>query len=135
MAVLLDTSVLFALLDKDDGRHRQAVKLVESGREPLIVPAVVLPEVCYLAHKYLGASVESRFLSGLLDGEMLLERGEAVDLRRAVAILRLRPEFGMVDATVMATAERLNIRRIATCDRRHFGSFQPAHCEAFELYP
>lgn len=135
MAILADTGFLFALLDRDDIHHQEAAGLLKRDREAVVVPAVVLPEVCYLAQKYLGADVEVSFLKGLLQGDFALEWGEAADLKRAVEILSVRPEFGMVDAAVMAAAERLRIRRIATFDRRHFGSFQPAHGGPFELLP
>jgi hypothetical protein len=135
MAILADTGFLIALLDADDSHHRQAADLLKRGREAVVVPAVVLPEVCYLAQKYLGAQAEVAFLKGLLQGDFALEWGEPADLKRAVEILGARPEFGMVDATVMAVAERLHIRRVATFDRRHFGSFQPAHSGPFELRP
>ena len=35
----------------------------------------------------------------------------------------------------MAIAERLNITRIATFDRRDFSIFQPSHCDYLELLP
>jgi hypothetical protein len=35
----------------------------------------------------------------------------------------------------MAQAERLNIARIATFDRRDFSVFRPKHCEYLELLP
>lgn len=135
MAVLVDTGVLFALLDKDDIHHAAAKKLFEEGAGPFLIPTVILPEVCYLTHKYLGPKVELAFLEGLLQGELPLEWGKPEDLSRSVEILRARPEFGMVDAMVMAVAERLKIVRIATIDHRHFGHFKPRHCQAFELLP
>lgn len=135
MAVLVDTGTLYALLDRDDPHHAAARRLFEHEQGPFLVPAVILPEVCYLAHKYLGPAVEIGFLDGLLKGEFPLEWGGPEDLRRGVEILRARPEFGMVDAVVMAVAERLRIRQIATLDHRHFGHFKPKHCAAFELLP
>lgn len=135
MAILADTGFLFALLDADDVHHREAAGLIKGGHEAVVVPAVVLPEVCHLARKFLGARAEVAFLRGLLQGEFALEWGEPSDLKRAVDILGARPEFGMVDAAVMAVAERLKIRRVATFDRRHFGTFQPSHGGPFELLP
>ncbi len=35
----------------------------------------------------------------------------------------------------MVIAERLNITRIVTFDRRDFSVFRPSHCEYFELLP
>jgi predicted nucleic acid-binding protein len=40
-----------------------------------------------------------------------------------------------VDATVVAVAERLRVRVLATTDRRHFGAVRPAHADAFTLVP
>jgi predicted nucleic acid-binding protein len=45
------------------------------------------------------------------------------------------PDIGFVDASVVAIAERLRLRTIATTDRRHFGKIQPSHVKAFELVP
>ncbi|MFA5140441.1 MAG: PIN domain-containing protein [Elusimicrobiota bacterium] len=135
MAVLSDTGFLFALLDKDDPHHKDSVDLLKRRSEVFLVPFAVLPEVCYLAQKYLGPQAELSFLEGLLKGEMAVEWSAPSDLRRAAEILRARPEFGMVDAAVMALAERLKVVRIATFDRRHFGTFTPLHGRPFELLP
>jgi hypothetical protein len=40
-----------------------------------------------------------------------------------------------VNAAVIAIAERLEISRIATVDRRHFAVVRPRHVEAFTLLP
>ena len=135
MAILADTGVLFAFLDKSDSNHPSARKLFENAREAFLVPLVVLPEVCYLTQKYLGPQTEKLFLEGVLRGELTLDWGQPADLSRAVEILRSRPDFGMVDAMVMAMAERLNIRKIATFDRRHFSAFKTARGDNFELLP
>jgi predicted nucleic acid-binding protein len=42
---------------------------------------------------------------------------------------------GTVDASVVATAERLGIVEVATLDRRHFSVVRPRHTEAFRLLP
>ena len=43
--------------------------------------------------------------------------------------------LGSVDASVVAAAERLDITKIATLDRRHFSIMRPAHTHSFELLP
>ena len=59
------------------------------------------------------------------------------DLGRArdILIAYNEAEFDIVDCCVMAIAERLNITRIATFDRRDFSIFQPRHCDYLELLP
>jgi len=43
--------------------------------------------------------------------------------------------LGAVDASVVAIAERLGVKEIATLDRRHFSVVRPRHAEAFSIVP
>jgi hypothetical protein len=42
---------------------------------------------------------------------------------------------GIVDAAVIAIAERLNLAEVATVDRKHFSIVRPRHISAFRLLP
>lgn len=137
MAIIVDTGPLYALADADDQYHRAVAKFVAATRETLIVPSPVVPEVCYLLGEYLGADAETQFLRSLLGQELLLEHFNAKDLARAIEILEQYhdAEFGMVDATVMAMAERMRIQTVLTLDHRDFSIFRPKHCRSFQLVP
>lgn len=43
--------------------------------------------------------------------------------------------LGIVDAAVVAIAERLKLTEIATIDHRHFNVVRPRHVPAFALLP
>ena len=43
--------------------------------------------------------------------------------------------IGIVDATVIALAERLGEDKVATLDRRHFATVRPAHVTALRSLP
>jgi uncharacterized protein len=43
--------------------------------------------------------------------------------------------LGIVDAAVVAIAERLALTEIATLDHRHFSVVRPRHVPAFSLLP
>lgn len=45
------------------------------------------------------------------------------------------PAMGFIDASVVATAERLMIETLATTDRRHFSQVHPSHTGRFTLVP
>ena len=66
---------------------------------------------------------------------MKVENLTTDDLRRTSNLLEQNSgaNIGLVDATVVAVAERLKIRRILTTDRRHFSLIHPRHCSHFEL--
>jgi hypothetical protein len=43
--------------------------------------------------------------------------------------------LGFVDAFVIALAERLDVKQIATVDRRHFAAVRPRHTNVLTLLP
>ena len=78
------------------------------------------------------------FLSDLSEAEdFILEAPAAQDYSRSSEILLKYNDANIdfVDACIFAMAERLNITKILTVDRRHFQLFRPSHCEAFEILP
>ena len=100
-----------------------------------MAPITVLPEVAYLIQTRLGSRAEQAFAQSLLGDEIFVEAVSQADLRRAAAVLAQHPEIGLVDASVVAVAERLGAKAIATTDRRHFSRVRPRHRPAFELLP
>jgi predicted nucleic acid-binding protein len=80
--------------------------------------------VDYLIGSELGPRAREAFLADLADAAFNVEYGTERDLIRANQIDRkyraLR--LGLVDGVVMAIAERLGARAIATLDLRHFGA-------------
>lgn len=68
---------------------------------------------------------------------MHVEQLTAEDYPRIVDLMRQYADasIGFVDASVVAVAERLDIRSILTLDRRHFGPIRPNHCPALDLLP
>lgn len=68
---------------------------------------------------------------------MVVEDLTIQDLRRTLELLQRYAEarIGFVDASIVATAERLRISRILTIDRRDFALVRLRHCKAFELLP
>lgn len=91
----------------------------------------------YLLATRLGTASEVRFLGDLAGGALVVEPVAVPDwLRIAELVARYRDmPLGTVDASVVAAAERLNLREIATVDRRHFGVVRPTHVRAFSLLP
>jgi predicted nucleic acid-binding protein len=121
----------------EDGDHRASLALLESHPGPLVVPTPVITEVAYLIAARLGTNAEVRFLGDLAAGAFAVEPvGPSDWLRIAELVSRYRDlSLGTVDASVIATAERLGIQEVATVDRRHFSVVHPRHAAAFVLLP
>ena len=108
---------------------------MESAPFHLVVPALVVAEVCYLAARHLGPLAEASFLRGLELWD--IEAPSVHDWPRIADLVEQYADFplGGTDASVVALAERLDAQTVITLDRRHFGAVRPRHCAAFQLLP
>jgi uncharacterized protein len=133
--LLADTSGIIALLDRDDQFHAAAVAAIR-GRN-ILIPSTILPEVDYLISKYLGEPVARAFLNDLTAGHYLYLQVELQDIEQALQIMAHYQgvPLGLVDSSIIALAERHQIRRILTLDRRHFSLIKPQRLEYLELFP
>jgi uncharacterized protein len=103
----------------------------------LIVPQLVIAEVAYLLETRLGSEAEVRFVGDLAVGNLISEPVQAGDWIRIAELVAAYSDLrlGTVDASVVATAERLRVVQIGTLDHRDFSVVRPAHTQAFELLP
>lgn len=136
MTALLDTGFLLAVIDRRDDLHTACAASLEAENNSWL-PDVVLPELAYLLLRELGYSALTRFLRSVAAGELTLIQTTSADLERAAEVLEKYADsrVDFVDCVLVAMAERLNIRRIMTVDRRHFTLFRPQHCAYFEVVP
>ncbi|CAN5527281.1 PIN domain-containing protein [soil metagenome] len=137
MPVVIDTSALYALVDRGERQHASVAAALSSEREAVVLPQTVLTESCYLIWSRLGPVVEQEFLRGLLDSDWRAEAMTAADLERTVELLATYADadLGFVDASLVAIAERLGARRLYTLDRRDFRLVRPRHTQAFDIRP
>ena len=111
--------------------------LARNLQERLIVPYVVLPEATYLIYKYQGHHVMRRFMRQMMHPAWNFEPLQNSDLVHISATLAKYDDLNLdfVDAAIVAIAERLNVSRLLTLDRRDFLVIRPSHCTAFTLLP
>lgn len=120
--IVADTGAVIALVDAHDRNHETLVSLFEENPADWILPWAILPEVDYLLGRHVSAKAQQTFLADLAARAFTVEWGQDADLQRAAELCdRYRNlDLGLVDGVVMATAERLRARAIATLDIRDF---------------
>ncbi len=136
MHFIADTSFVVALINADDQYHQQA-KTLYRAINSVILPYITLAEIAYFVQHKKGVMAWSLFLKKLPDSKFQLECPTTDDLVRSAQILDIYADtrIDFVDATVIAIAERFNITKILTLDRRDFSIVRPTHCIAFSLLP
>jgi uncharacterized protein len=137
MAVVCDTGAVYALYDADDVHHAACKSFVESERGPLFLPVVLLAEIDYLLTSRLGIDASVEFLESIESGAFTLVAPLAEDMVRCLELIVQYRDLplGLADATVVATAERLQIQRLFTVDQRHFRAIQPRGLGHFIILP
>ncbi|MBX3031555.1 MAG: PIN domain-containing protein [Chloroflexi bacterium] len=137
MALILDTGPLLAALDAADPDHGQCADLITTANEDLVVPALVLAELDYWCGERLPAHAWLDFLDDILAGVYRVESPTHGDLGRAHVLQdRYRDlRLGIVDASVIALAERLDEPKVVTLDHRHFATVRPTHVPSLVLLP
>lgn len=134
--LLVDTNILVAAADTSTPEHAACAGVLD-GHAELLVPTPVAVETAWMIESRLGAEAEASFVAAVAASEI-----EVVDLT-AADWLRCRDlivqyadlRLGLVDASVVAVAERLKITTIATLNRRDFAVVRPAHCDVLTLIP
>lgn len=85
----------------------------------------------------MGPQAEATFLNSFGGDGFHIAELEDQDIRRMAELVEayLDLPLGIVDAAVIALAERLQLTEIATLDHRHFAVVRPSHTRAFALLP
>ncbi|MGI8670833.1 MAG: type II toxin-antitoxin system VapC family toxin [Aridibacter sp.] len=134
---IFDTGFLYAYFDEADEFHKACDEIFLHESLNALLPDLVLPELAHLILRRMEVEKLTNFLRSIVAGDFELVRTTESDLERAAEILEKYNDnnIDLVDAVIVAMAERLEIEKILTVDRRHFGVFRPKHCETFELLP
>jgi predicted nucleic acid-binding protein len=95
------------------------------------------PKLHIFLARDIGNEAAAHFVANLATTELTLEAPLQEDYLRSAEILRQYADANLdfVDALIAAIAERLNIARLLTLDRRDFQLIPPKHCRSFELLP
>ena len=122
--ILVDTAAVYALLDRSDKHHTQAVQVLQhlaQKRSDLIMTNFIVGECFTLLQAKLGVGVARTWL---FNNRWRVERVSLEDEIQTHAILRQFQDknFSYTDASSFAVMERLGIRSAFTYDH-HFAQY------------
>ena len=131
-ALICDTGALIDYLVESAPDHRLFRTAIDQARTRYI-PALVLAEVDYFLRDEREAM--RVFMQDLARGAFTYAPPTVGQLSRAMEVDRRFADLGLglVDGSVVALAESLSIRRLATRDVRHFAAVRLRDGSAFDL--
>jgi predicted nucleic acid-binding protein len=131
-ALICDTGALLDYLVESAPDHGLFRRAIERARTRY-VPGLVLAEVDYFLRDERPAM--ELFMQDLARGAFTYAPPTIDQLSRAMEIDRRYADLGLglVDGSVVALAEGLGIRRLATRDVRHFAAVRLRDAKSFEL--
>ena len=126
---------MVALLDQGDPRHADCVAALKELADPLVTVWPAFTEAIYL----LGSTwrgqkaLWSRLETGAL-ALAPLDEDDAPRMRELMEKYRDLP-MDLADAALVRVAEREDVTRIFTLDRRHFSVYRPGRRRRFAILP
>jgi predicted nucleic acid-binding protein len=131
-ALICDTGALLDYIVEDAPDHQRFRQAIDRARTRYL-PGLVLAEVDYFLRDERPAM--NAFMDDLARGAFTYAPPPLDQLARAMEIDQRYGDLGLglVDASVVALAEDLGVRRLATRDLRHFAVVRLRDGSAFEL--
>jgi len=135
--LVVDAGPLIASAAPREPEHARCVELLGQAARPVVVPAFVVCEAAYMLGRFVGPHAERALSDAFHVGDLVAEPVEPSDWDRITELVDTYRDLplGIVDASVLASCERLGVTRLATLDHRHFSIVRPLHCEVLELVP
>ena len=134
MTVVLDTSVVIALMVATEPDHDAVRGWVETLDDDLVTTPLAVAEMDHLITARGGLDAAYHLWSDFAAGAYGV-RWWADALAESIAVARAAPRLGLTDASLVALAHRLSTTSIATLDHRHFRTLTTADGGAFVLLP
>jgi uncharacterized protein len=141
--ILCDTGPLVAAFNRADHDHARCAEFLTRNWTRLVIPSLAVTEVCHLLadpRRRGRPALAAEFCAAIADDELRVIEVTPYDYRRMAELLTTYASLRLqvVDACVVALAERLDVREVASLDRRDFQVIAPRHLhrgERLKLLP
>ncbi|MHB1242299.1 MAG: PIN domain-containing protein [Gaiellaceae bacterium] len=135
--IIVDTSAVFAALDRSQRQYDRVSSFLENARERLVLSPFVLGELDYLLARRVGDHAALELLRDVEAGAYLLAEIAPEDVSASRKVIEQFDDLGigLADASVVVLAARHRTNRVLTLDERHFRPLRTLDGKPFTLLP
>jgi len=134
--ILVDTGPLVAMQDRSDPDHARCTSFAKTLRTPMITTWQCLTETMYFLHDSGGWAAQQRLWAKIRSGDLRVHATTESESLRMEALMRDYADApcDLADASLVAVAESLKLRRIFTVDS-HFHAYRLGDRRVLEVLP
>lgn len=135
--IVVDTSIVVAYMNRSDDDHLEVSSWLQEADDDLVTTPLALAEMDYLVTRH-GGEPAARALHGDFESGAYLVDWWPGALHEMLGLAERQSSrgLGLVDASLIALAARVETLSVATLDERHFRAAPPAWGgAAFTLLP
>jgi len=134
--ILCDANPLVAMIDKSDPDHQRCLSVLPSMKGPPTTTWPCITEAMYLLGRYYGFHYQSALWDMIESGRIEIYVGTKAQQQRMRELMAKYQNVPMdlADASLVAAAEALSIRRVFTLDA-DFQIYRINDTDAFEIVP
>lgn len=135
--IVVDTSAVFAALDRSQSQYDRVSSFLENSRERLVLSPFVLAELDYLLARRVGDHAALELLRDVESGAYLLAEIAPDDVAASRQVIEYFDDLGIgvADASIVVLAARYGTDRVLTLDERHFRQLRTLDGKPFTLLP
>ena len=135
--IIVDTSAVFAALDRSQHQYDRVSSFLESSRERLVLSPFVLGELEYLLARRVGDHAALELLQDVESSAYLLAEIAREDIAASRQVIERFDDLGigLADASIVVLAARYATNQVLTLDERHFRALRTLDGQPFRILP
>ena len=132
--IIADTGFLYAIANRADKYHKNAVELISQLTEGLVTTWPVVTETSHLLLQRMGTLAHAKFIDNIFEGSIKIQNLPDDSIEQIPKLIKKYSDLPMdlADASLVLLADLLGSGRIASTDTRDFKTYRWKNHKPFQ---
>lgn len=132
--IIVDTGFLYAIANRADKYHKNAVELISQLTEGLVTTWPVVTETSHLLLQRMGTIAHAKFIDNIFEGSIKIQNLPDESIEQIPKLIKKYADLPMdlADASLVLLADLIGSGRIASTDLRDFRTYRWKNHKPFQ---